>query len=515
MHTALFTPVCLAQPSPAPQKVSVHLVSSPLSELMQTLSKQTRLAWKCHRDLPNLRITAIAQDMPVQTFRDRLAETLHLSWKQETNPDKTLVTGYTLYKSPRNIQEEQSLLDKGEEALRQRLDLAIRAAFWSKKEREQQLDPQSQLVLNLQNPQFEASFRFLGQLSLLQREQMLNGQDTLAPYDDSAKTPLQATLKDLLESMRWDANSPTTARFHRDGSYGDAGVLIEIKEARGGTSGFRIPLLQRKDIYSPEEAKRSKEEYRSARKPFYLDKEIADEKFDKVLEQIAEATGANIISESYHDYAPFPLSVRRGETTLEKLFDAIMFNHRFWRKRGNVYLIQNEYWFIERRFQVDVALIRRMKDTLKKRGLTLEEWGEVGKLSVEQWMALQTLKIGEFDMMQFYHPLLAFYGELTESQRRNLFEPQGLSVQHLSSPDTHRLEKWANSLKGLIPNLDKYPKDAYRVKATVEEGTTRFQLVVLVEDVERLIAEQIMFTAPKVRTEKPTFAKNRLPMSTE
>lgn len=505
--TAPANAMCVEQSKPIPHRISVHLVSAPLSELMKALAKQTRLSWKRSRDLPDLRVTAIAQDMPLPTFRDRLAETLHLSWKEETNPEKTLVTGYTLYKSPRDLQEEQYLLSKSEQALHERFDLAVRASYWSKKERERQLDPQSQLAASLQIRQFEASFRYLGRLSPFQREQLLDGQDSVASYDKSG-TPLQMELKNLLDSMGWEADSPTTVRFHRDGGYGDAGVLVEVKDFRGRTSGSRIPLLQREEVYPADATKRDREEYRAARKSFRLEREIADAKFDKALEQIAEATGVAIISESYPDYSPFPLSAPQGETTLEKLFDSMMLNHRFWRKRGDAYLVQSEYWFIERRFQVDAALVKRFKETLQKRGLTLEEWGELGRLSYEQWMALQTLKVGEFDVIAISHrPLLAFYGALPESQKRELFEGDGVNVSDLAPSDMSRLEKWANSLAGANPDLSRYPKEAYRISAKKGEGTTLFRLAVLSGGGERIAAEQTMFAAPKAIGEAAPAAK--------
>jgi hypothetical protein len=127
-----------------------------------------------------------------------------------------------------------------------------------------------------------------------------------------------------------------------------------------------------------------------------------------------------------------------------------------------------------RREFVPDDLIERLKETLKRKQLSLDDWIEFGSvLTGEQWHVLDLLSVNgiAFRSARTLQPLLGFVGRLPNTLRSSLFTPHGLEGIRLSSNDRGRFLRWLASGRnssGLDPAS--IPWNAIRIYARHQEG---------------------------------------------
>jgi len=492
-------------------RVSLAMCAASLRELLAELSRQTGARHQCSPDLERLRISAYVRSLPIDTLRIRLAELLHLTWRQAAPGSANETPTFLLYRSAGDSAEERRLAEQGERAFRDAFLLGVRAAAASPAE-SGDIPSHSQLAATLGDPRARTSLSLIGRMSPDQRDRILRGEPLSIPVRSLDGAEREA-VQTLSRAARSTAPAPEALRVWRDGTGADSGIILELA-GNGWRKGHRVHVTSRSEAYDRTggSEKRSADDDAPG-KMVQIKTRLSDASFDRLIEKLATSTGANILAESYHDFAAYPMAVAPGGASLDKLLDDLLLADRVWWKRGGVYLIQKRFWFLDRQAQVDLDLVQRLRRAKRERGLSLEEWAELGRLTPKQWMALQSLGLGEFDMMLPDHALLSFYAHLPRLQRAALFARSGIDSRHLLPADIARLRLWlAWGLDGAEPAGALPPAAAVRVAAIVADGTTTVRAWIAdPESGGRLIRTQRISAVPRSRWSRQpaTGAKRR------
>jgi hypothetical protein len=506
-------------PAKAPRltaKVSMRLRAVRVQEALDSISRATGVPLRSSPDVAELHVSIFTHDLELSVLQAMLAEVMHLSWRTESLSDSGKSIGYVLYRSARNKAEEESLLAAGDQAFRRGVEAAIRALSASPEELERIKAENPVITRMLVSPTGRAALTLLGDLPPSQRQAVYDGDVLRLTKDqlgDAAQQGLAMLGKTMDESRLASPDAqplangfePQSLELRRTGEGADSYVSLSAKGP--GTAISRAVYGSSTHLAYPDSLtpKTAKADLADADRPVDVNQAITAKTFDELLEQVAGMFHANCIAEAYTDYnlGRGRYTLAPGATSLARVFDTIA--PPVWWKRGDVYLFQRKMWFIDRLAEVPDSLVQSVKE-LRKKGarLTLEEWGDLGRLRPQQWMALQTLGLGEFDMLLEKHLIAALYGNLNLLQRTSLFTPAGLDAVRLPASERERLFRWALASDNTsAPRFGPEDVRSLRVTAVAESNKTTFRAVALRNNGEEVtLREQTLPGVPGSRNGK-------------
>jgi hypothetical protein len=229
-----------------------------------------------------------------------------------------------------------------------------------------------------------------------------------------------------------------------------------------------------------------------------VDEPLTATTFADLLEKTADAFQINLLAENYRlNRDEYVRTLPAGETTLEKALDTLIWGGYYWWKRGDVYMVQQKRWFRDRQARIPKAEVERLRKMFKDQGaLALEDWCQLGRLNRRQWMALQGLGLGEFDVMLDTHALLAFYTSLSPTERSLLWTRAGLPVSRLRSASRACLLRWIRERDPVgTGELSGVP---VRVMGEAQKRQTLFRVFGVGEDGQMVVlCEQSFFALPR------------------
>lgn len=513
--TFALAPLSLANPLRQPASVDSRVEKSitlratgrSLSILLGELSRVSGVALKADPEVAELRATVLVRDLPLQTVQDRLAEALHLSWKRTEGTAGGPLT-YTLYRSDGNRAEEKELIARGEKAFRQGIDIAIGWLSLSRADQSKLLKENVAIAETFRQPGAEEAIAILSKLTPDEREQVLSGTPLEFRVREVPDHVSEAVSNFLLQLRFGEITDDTVFRIIRTGEGPQSLVglsFVEKTDTLFISKGVGVRGTHAGEAYADQYHRTHEgEAYASSGLTRTLASDISGDSFEEVLDKLSDSLGINIIAEHYRQYlnAPpgrpkYPVVIPMGEVTAEQALDKVQWVSAWW-KRGDVYMVQRPLWWIDRRNEVGDSTIERLRPIVERRDLGLDDWADIAcMLTKEQLGILQALDPHrDTSSLSLIHPFLRFYGGLSLTLRKAIFDEKGLDVSFVGPEDRVQLKKWLKSISVHPVELPDGPTRVTAGKSPVNESTVFRVYVTTPAGVEKLVGEQGDFWMP-------------------
>ncbi|MCW3095087.1 MAG: hypothetical protein JWL77_705, partial [Chthonomonadaceae bacterium] len=480
---------------------TTHLKATTLPDTLKELSRLTGVRLESSEDTADLKVTMFVENLPLDTVRARLAETLHLTWMQhETKKDQP--ASYLIYRSSRNKEEEMELSTRGERAFRKGIEDAIGALSLAPEARAKLFADHPNLERTFAQPGGEAAVTILSQIPPDLRTSIMDGNKLEFP---SSKPPpeLASHFDAIMKNMKADHTDPIqTAMFGQEGKFSvtrtgeGAGSLIGIafsveSETVSGTMGYSVKGVSEDEVYLGAYApNHTGAGYADAHRPVAVPAALTAKSFDDLLEKVADTLHINWIGESYRQVIlpnpkgeiVYPLSVKAGATTIAQALDDIVWQDYWW-KQGSVYMFQRPLWWKNRRSDILDAKLAYLAKVLERQPISFEDAAEVCKtLSAEQWGWLTTFHDRDSLSLTPVQFVMRFYGHLTPFRKTDLFLNGGTEMSILETADQQRLRTWiAETGKEALQQVRNMPGKIYimamREPRNAKRGPVRFRAV--------------------------------------
>ncbi len=467
--------------------VSIHIRAGTLTDMAAEFSRVTGIETSVAANLPPIKVSVFVRKFPVYALQSRLAETLHLSWRL-INPDAPASAwAYELYRSKADESEQHRLLERSDTAFRKGIEEFLTAQGLSGEELERLTSQNPVLASAMDNPAQRAAGKVLSLLDAGQLDRLFQGKK-LSISTQGGDSPLQRAANSLFDAYRTQTGGGGTSDPARgwvtlgfrisEGSV-NRSIIVDLTgpwEARSSSLYNMTSSAAFADLYDDQ---RSAPDYAAARKSVQITSGVYKKNLAEMLEWLADTLGVNVVAESYRLHnTELDRTASAGTQTIEGLFDSICVGDERWWKRGSCYMLQHKYWFSDREYLVSEALVKHLKETMKRRPVALEDLAELGTLLPQQWLTLQGLGVGEFDQALSLQPLLALYVRLPSAQQKRIFNRGGVKAGALKKADMGRLLHWIQAAGGVQGELnDDTLQLPLRLTATVEQDKTTFRVL--------------------------------------
>ncbi|MCW3052771.1 MAG: hypothetical protein JWN14_1941, partial [Chthonomonadales bacterium] len=216
--------------------VTTRLKATTLQDALKEVSRLTGQSLSAAADTADLKVTIFVKDLPLDTLRARLAETMHLTWTTY-EADKGKPKSYLIYRSKQNKEEELELATRGERAFRKGINDAIAALSLSREARAKLFEERKALAETFAQPGGEAAVTLLARLSPQLRESIMDGNGLEFPSDNpppELAPYFGEIMKKLTAANSEDANPIFAQLLHQEGKFS----VVRTGEGAGSQIGI-------------------------------------------------------------------------------------------------------------------------------------------------------------------------------------------------------------------------------------------------------------------------------------